>query len=105
MIQGFMVGRIGKDAELRSTKNGTQVSNFSLAVQVGFGDREKTLWVDCTLWEKQAEALNKFLTKGKMVAVTGELDCRAYISDKDQAAHANIQISISKLTLCGSPEK
>jgi single-strand DNA-binding protein len=103
MIQGFMVGRIGKDAELRSLANGTKVSNFSLAVTTGYGDREKTLWIDCSLWEKAAEALNQYLTKGKQVAVLGELDIRTWDS-KDGTTNANIQLSISKLTLCGSPE-
>lgn len=102
MLQGFAVGRIGKDAELRRTKEQTAVSNFSLAVEVGWGERKKTLWLDCTLWGKQAEGLTEYLTKGKTIAVLGELDVRAWISTQDQDAHAAIQFNVSQLTLCGS---
>ena len=102
MMQGFMVGRVGKDADLRKTKEGTAVSNFSLAVKVGYGDREKTLWVDCVLWGKMAENLTQYLRKGSQIAVLGELDVRAWTSDKDQEVRAAIQLNISELTLCGS---
>lgn len=102
MLQGFAVGRIGKDAELRNTKEGTAVSNFSLAVEVGWGERKKTLWIDCALWGKQAEGLTKYLTKGKTIAVFGELDVRTWISKQDNDAHGSIQLSVSEVTLCGS---
>jgi single-strand DNA-binding protein len=104
MLQGFMVGRIGKDAELRSAKNaaGTKLSNFSLAVETGYGERKKTLWIDCVVWGTQAEALTPYLVKGKQVAVLGELDVRAWKSDRDTEPHATIQLSVSELTLCGS---
>jgi single-strand DNA-binding protein len=102
MLQGFVVGRVGKDAELKSMQDGTPVSNFSVAVNVGRGDRKKTLWIDCALWGKQAESLTEYLTKGKQVALQGQLDVRAWFSDKDHEAHANIQLSVSEVTLCGS---
>jgi single-strand DNA-binding protein len=102
MLQGFAVGRIGKDAELRQTKGETVVSNFSLAVEVGWGERKKTLWLDCTLWGKQAETLTQYLTKGKTIAVLGELDVRAWTSKSDDDVHASIQVNVSEVTLCGS---
>lgn len=103
MFQGFAVGRVGKDAELRKTKEGTAVSNFSLAVETGWGERKKTLWVDCTLWGAKAEGLTEYLTKGKTIAVLGELDLRSWLSNQDHEAHGAIQLTVSELTLCGSP--
>lgn len=103
MLQGFAVGRIGKDAELRQTKEKTAVSNFSLAVEVGWGERKKTLWLDCALWGKQAESLTQYLLKGKMIAILGELDVRAWISQQDNEPRAAIQVNVSEVTLCGSP--
>lgn len=102
MIQGFMVGRLGGDANLGETKNGTSVSKFSLAVKSGFGEHEKTIWVDCVLWGKLAESLTQHLRKGSQVAVMGELDVRAWTSDKDHEVRAAMQLSISQLTFCGS---
>jgi single-strand DNA-binding protein len=104
MLQGFLVGRIGKDAELKKTNSGIDVSNFSVAVVIGYGEREKTIWIDCTMWASQAKALNQYLTKGKQVALTGQLDVRAWLSDKDREAKANIQMSVSEVTFCGSPQ-
>lgn len=102
MLQGFAVGRIGQDAELRSTKEGTAVSNFSLAIEVGWGERKKTLWLDCTLWGKQAESMTKYLTKGKMIAVLGELDVRVWVSKQTNEPAASIQVSCSQVMLCTS---
>lgn len=103
MLQGFAVGRIGKDAELRQiTKGETAVSNFSLAVEVGWGERKKTLWLDCTLWGKQAETLTQYLTKGKTIAILGQLDVRAWISKQGGEAQGAIQVNVSEVTLCGS---
>jgi single-strand DNA-binding protein len=101
MLQGFAVGRIGKDADLRSVK-GTAVSNFSLAVEVGYGERKKTLWLDCALWGKQAESLTPYLVKGKTIAVLGSLDVTAWISHQDGEPRGSIQVSVSEVTLCGS---
>jgi single-strand DNA-binding protein len=100
MLQGFAVGRIGKDADLRSV-NGTAVSNFSLAVEVGYGERKKTLWLDCALWGKQAESLTKYLTKGKTIAVLGSLDVSAWVSHQDGEPRGSIQVIVSEVTLCG----
>ena len=101
MLQGFAVGRIGKDADLRSV-NGTAVSNFSLAVEVGWGERKKTLWLDCVLWGKQAESLTPFLVKGKQIAVLGSLDVSAWLSKQDNSPRGTIQFNVSEVTLCGS---
>lgn len=103
MLQGFAVGRIGKDAELRYTQEGTAVSNFSLAVEVGWGERKKTLWLDCALWGKQADSLTKYLTKGKMIAILGQLDVRAWVSKQNDEPNASIQVSVAELMLCTSP--
>lgn len=102
MLQGFAVGRLGQDAELKYTKDGTSVANFSLAVDVGWGDRRKTLWIDCAIWGKKAEALTEYLTKGKTIAVLGELDVRAWVSNQDGDPRGSIQLTVLEVTLCGS---
>lgn len=58
---------------MRSTSSGKTVAAFSLAVDDGFGDKKKTIWVSCEAWEKTAEAVNRFLTKGKRATVVGRL--------------------------------
>ena len=78
MLQLTLAGRLGRDAELRSTRDGKAVCNFSVAVDVRRGQEKSTTWVECTIWEKRAEALAQYLTKGTAVAVAGELSVRQY---------------------------
>lgn len=73
-----IAGRIGKDAETRSTQNGDQVTGFTVAVDEGYGDKKRTFWFDCSLWGKRGEKLAPYLTKGSNVTVCGELSDREY---------------------------
>lgn len=66
-------GNIGKDCQVRQTKNGKSIATFSLPVKQGYGDHEKTSWVTCKMFGKRAEgSLPQYLTKGTKVIVTGE---------------------------------
>lgn len=65
-------GNIGKDAEQRWTPNGKCIASFSLPVKQGYGEHEKTSWVQCRLFGPKAEKLPQYLTKGTKVTVTGE---------------------------------
>ena len=68
-----VVGNLGKDPEIRSTGSGKKVALFSLAVDQGYGDNKKTEWVNCLAWEKLAELTERFLKRGKTVALSGYL--------------------------------
>ena len=63
-------GRLTKDAETRYTQSGKCVCSFGIAVDTGFGDNKKTVFLNCSVWNK--EALAQYLTKGKPVIVHGE---------------------------------
>lgn len=73
-----IAGRIGKDAETRTTQGGDQVTGFTVAVDEGFGDKKRTLWFDCSQWGKRGAAVAQYLTKGTSVTVTGDLSTREY---------------------------
>lgn len=96
-----MVGRVVRDAELKYTNSGVAQSRFSLAVNrsVKKGDQwtEEVSYFDFTLWGKQAEALNKFLTKGKQVAIKAELKQERW--EKDGQAHSKVGFDISDIQL------
>lgn len=89
-------GRIVAPAELRET-NGTSLSNFRLASNVGFGDRQTTLWIDCTIWGKRAETLNPMLPKGQQVFVNGELSLRTY-PKKDGTEGSSLSLRVNDLS-------
>lgn len=65
-----LLGRIGRDAELRSTPNGDSVINLAVAYNYGRkgqDGRKPSQWIDATLWGKRAEAMAPYLVKGQQV--------------------------------------
>ena len=68
-----LIGRLGRDPELRFTPAGKQVTSFNVAVDDGFGDNKKTIWLRVSAWDKLAETCNNHLKKGSLVLVEGRL--------------------------------
>jgi len=77
-----IIGRLGKDPEVRTTQNGKSVASFGVAVDDGYGDNKATEWFNVVAWEKQAEFAGKYLGKGRLVYVEGRMKTREY-DDKD----------------------
>jgi len=67
------VGRMVNKPELRHTPSGKAVTDFTLAVDTGWGDSKETLWMKVTVWEGQAETVCKYMDKGRQILVEGEL--------------------------------
>ena len=81
----ILIGRLTDDPELRYTANGTAVSNFTLAVQRSFKNRDGEYdadFIDIVVWRKQAESCANHLGKGRLVAVDGRLQIRSYETDE-----------------------
>jgi len=83
----ILVGRLGKDPELRYTPSGSPVARFSLATSESWTDKggdkqERTQWHNIVAWNKLAEICNQYLVKGKLVYIEGRLESREY-TDRD----------------------
>lgn len=94
-------GNLGKDAEVKYTAGGMAVASFSVAVKSGFGDKEKTTWVNCGMFGKRAEGqLPQYLVKGAQVAISGE----AFLDEweKDGVTQKMLKVNVDKLDLIGS---
>jgi single-strand DNA-binding protein len=76
-----LIGNLVADAEMRFTTSGKAVANFSVAHNKKLKDEEKASFFDCVIWDKAAEALTKYLVKGKKVGLTGELNQRRWKTD------------------------
>lgn len=74
-----LIGRLGRDPELRYTQSSKPVCGFSLAVDGG--SKDSTEWVNIVAWEKTAENCGKYLQKGSTVAVEGRLQTRQWEDD------------------------
>ena len=94
-----VLGKLGKDVEVKSV-NGTTLAKFSIAENVGFGDKQVTIWYDVSLWGKQAESkLIDYLNKGTQVHVSGEFSQREYNGKQYNG------IRVYDLKLCGGKQE
>lgn len=94
-----VLGKLGKDVEVKSV-NGTTLAKFSIAENVGFGDKQVTIWYDVSLWGKQAESkLIDYLNKGTQVHVSGEFSQREYNGKQYN------EIRVYDLKLCGGKQE
>jgi len=104
-----IVGHVGRDPEMRYTPDGTAVCNFSVAVSRRWTDkntneqREKTTWFKVTCWRQLAEIAHQYVTKGKQVLITGEVDASAYLG-QDGQPRASLEITARELKLLGKRE-
>lgn len=75
----IVVGNLGRDPEMRYMPDGTAVTQFSMATSRRWNDRstgqpvEETIWFRVSVWGRQAEAVNQYLSKGRSVIVEGHL--------------------------------
>lgn len=95
-------GRLGRDAEQKFLPNGNPVLEFSIAVDVGFGDRKTSFWIRCSMFGARGEKLAQYLTKGQMVAVSGELNAREYPSGG--ATKTSLELRVDKVELLGKSD-
>ena len=101
MAQLIGLARLGRDAELRSTQDGTPVASLSLAMDYRAGREKATQWVDGALYGKQADALAQYLVKGKLVCVTLDDVHIVEYEKRDGTSGTKLVGRVSKLELAG----
>jgi single-strand DNA-binding protein len=80
----ILIGRLGKDPELKYTASGTPFCRFSMATDDTWNDKtsgerqEKTEWHNIVVWDRLAEICNQYLTKGKLIYIEGKLQTREW---------------------------
>lgn len=83
MNKVFLIGNLTRDPEMRSTQSGVPVCNFSIAVNCRFRNaqtgQQETDFLNVIAWRQLAELCNKYLAKGRKVAVTGSIQTRTYV--------------------------
>jgi single-strand DNA-binding protein len=98
MLNLTVAGRLGRDAEHKTTQGGTDLCRFSVAADIGFGDNKQTVWVDVTRWGKGAEGLARILRKGSSIAATGEMSLR------ERNGKTYVQLRADNVTILGTPQ-
>ena len=93
------IGRLGKDPEMRYTTSGKAVASFSLAVNRD-GKKDESDWINFVAWEKTAEVIAKYCTKGDLIGVTGSLQQRSW--EKDGQKRTVHEVRVIRIDFCGS---
>ena len=102
----ILIGRLGKDPEVRNLENGATVANFSIATTETYKDRttgerkEITEWHNIVLWRGIAEVAQKYLHKGDMVYIEGKLRTRSW--EKDGVTRYTTEIVGDQMTMLSS---
>ena len=87
----MLIGRLGRDPEIRYTNSGSAVANFSVATTETWKDKqgqrqERTEWHNIVAWGRLADFSQNYLKKGKLIYVEGRLQTRDW-TDKDNVKH------------------
>jgi single-strand DNA-binding protein len=94
-----LVGRLTKDAELRSTQGGTSVANFSIAsgyTYISGGEKkELTSFFNCIAWGKTGEAISQYCKKGHRIGIVGRLQQRTW-KDNNGNSRSTVEVVVQE---------
>jgi single-strand DNA-binding protein len=100
-----VIGNIGRDAELKTSENGNDYLNFSVASSEHSKKEDgngQTTWVKVTLFGSKAKNLAQYLKKGTQVFAIGPAKVATFVG-KDQTVHAQLEITADRIELLGRP--
>lgn len=93
-----IAGSLGRDSEVKYLQNGDALCAFSVADSAG---RDKgTIWWNCSIYGKRAEALSPYLTKGQAVTVVGTISQRKW-TDKEGQERTSMDVRVNEVALQG----
>ena len=103
--KAILIGRLGRDPEVRHMPNGEAVCNFSIATSETWKDQhgqkqERTEWHNITLYRRMAEVAGQYLKKGSLVYIEGRIQSRKY-TDKDGIERTAYEIIGNEMKMLG----
>jgi|SRR5579884_1907218 len=105
----ILIGRLGRDPELKYTGTGTPLCRFSIATDDSWTDKtsgerqDRTEWHSIVVWNKLAEICNEYLRKGKLVYIEGSLQTREW-DDQDGNKRKTTEVVARDMVMLGSPQ-
>lgn len=97
--------RLTKDAVQKTLPTGTDLTEFDVAVNTGFGEHQDTMFLSCTMWGKQGKTVCPYLKKGGEVALTGSISLQKWVGKSDGAEHMKLALNVRDLVLKGTKPK
>ena len=102
-----IMGRLAADPQMRQTQAGKSVCSFRIACDRGRKDangQNQTDWLDVVAWDKTADFVSRYFSKGSMIAVTGRLQSRNY-QDKNGNNRTAIEIVANQVSFSGEKKQ
>ena len=100
-----LIGNLGSAPEVKNTENGKKLARFSLATNESYrnanGEKvSETTWHNLVAWGKVADIAEKYLTKGKEIAIEGKLVNHSY-TDKDGIKRYSAEVQVNEILMFG----
>ena len=98
------IGNLGQDPEIKNMPNGKAVANFSIAVSEQWKDKatgqkqEKTEWIRCVAFDRLAEIIGQYVTKGSKLYVEGKLQTRKWQA-QDGSDRYSTEVVVSEMQM------
>ena len=110
MNRVFIVGRLGRDPEVRYTNSGDAVANLSLATSETWKDKngerqERTEWHRIVVFRNRAEFAKEYLSKGRMLAIEGKLRTRSWDDKSGNKRYTTEIVATTLTTLDGRKDR
>src|ERR1700730_1573312 len=101
-----LIGNLGNNPDVRTTEKGKKLARFSVATNESYRNAQgekvtETQWHTLVAWGKTAEIAEKYLTKGKEIAIDGKLVTRSY-TDKEGHKRNITEVQVNEILLLGS---
>lgn len=101
----ILMGRLGRDPEVRYTQSGTPVASFSLAVDRDFVDqatgRRSTDWIEVAAWNAKSKFVQQYFRKGQLAVVEGRLQIRDW-TDKEGGKRRTAEVVADQIYVAGA---
>ena len=103
----IIMGRITHDLELKQTQSGAPFLRFTVAVDRSYvkqGEERQADFISCIAWGHRAEFINEYFSKGRMIALEGQLRTGSY-DDKNGVKHYTTDINVDNVSFTGEPKQ
>lgn len=104
MNQVNLIGRLTADPEIKHTQSGMAMVRFSIAVDRAYtkqGEEKQADFINCVAWDKKAEFICKYFSKGQKIALTGSIRTGSY-TDKDGNKRNTVDVWVDNVEFCES---
>jgi len=99
-----LIGRLTADPELKHTQSGTAMTRFTIAVDRNFtkqGEERQADFISITAWQQKAEFICRYFTKGRRIAIVGEIRTGSY-TDRDGNKRYTTDVIANNVEFCDS---